>query len=80
MIPSMAHDKVFMDFISRMLEFDPAKRIKIEDILKHEYLSEFYKPYEIEEIKKTQVNLKLHINDNIKLSVKDYRNIIYKEL
>lgn len=30
MIPSMAHDKVFMDFLSRMLEFDPAKRIKIE--------------------------------------------------
>ena len=45
MIPTMAHDKVFMDFLSRMLEFDPGKRMKIEDILKHEYLSEFYKRY-----------------------------------
>ena len=24
--------------------------------------------------------MKLHINDNIKLSMKDYRSIIYKEL
>lgn len=29
MIPSMAHDPVFMDFISSMLEFDPSKRIQI---------------------------------------------------
>ena len=31
-------------------------------------------------MKKTHVNLKLHINDNVKLSMKDYRNIIYKEI
>lgn len=43
----MSHNPIFMDFISRMLEFDPSKRIKIEDIIKHEYLQEFYKPYEI---------------------------------
>jgi hypothetical protein len=30
------------------------------------------------EIKKTHVNLKLHMNDNTKLSSKHYRNIIYK--
>lgn len=76
-IPSMSDDKPFFDLISRMLEFDPSKRIRIEDILRHEYLSEFYKPKEIQEIKKAQVNLKLHINDNVKLSVKDYQHIIY---
>ena len=76
----MAHDPIFMDFISRMLEFDPSKRMQIDEIIRHEYLSEFYKPYEIQELKKTQVNLKLHINDNTKLSMKDYRNIIYKEI
>lgn len=76
-IPNMSDDKLFFDLISRMLEFDPSKRIKIEDILRHEYLSEFYKPKEIQEIKKAQVNLKLHINDNVKLSVKDYQHIIY---
>lgn len=79
-IPNMAHDPIFMDFISRMLEFDPSKRMQIDEIIRHEYLSEFYKPYEIQELKKTQVNLKLHINDNTKLSMKDYRNIIYKEI
>lgn len=32
------------------------------------------------EIKKAQVNLKLHFNDNKKLSIKNYRSIIYKEI
>ena len=34
-IPNMAHDPIFMDFISRMLEFDPSKRMKIDEIIKH---------------------------------------------
>ena len=76
----MADNDIFMDFISRMLQFDPSKRIKIEEILKHDYLKDFYKSSEFQEIKKTQITLKLHINDNTKLSVREYRNIIYKEL
>jgi mitogen-activated protein kinase 15 len=31
-----------LDLISRMLEFDPSKRITIEEVLRHEYLAEFY--------------------------------------
>jgi mitogen-activated protein kinase 15 len=73
-------DKKLLDLVSRALEFEPRKRITIEDILKHPYLEEFYNPKEIQEIRKTHVNLKLHINDNTKLSVKNYRTIIYKEI
>lgn len=41
MIPcssGQSNQKILLDFISRMLEFDPSKRIKIEDIIKHPYL------------------------------------------
>ena len=40
MIP--VNDPKLMDLISRMLEFDPSKRIGIEQVLKHPYLEEFY--------------------------------------
>jgi serine/threonine protein kinase len=31
-------DKKLLDLVSRCLEFDPSKRIKIEDVIKHPYL------------------------------------------
>ena len=31
-----------LDLMAKCLEFDPEKRIKIEDVLKHPYLKEFY--------------------------------------
>lgn len=71
-------DKKLLDLVSKCLEFDPSRRIRIEDVIKHPYLEEFYNAKEIQEIKKTQINLRLHMNDNTKLSVKNYRNIIYK--
>jgi serine/threonine protein kinase len=73
-------NKKLLDLVSKTLEFDPHKRITIEQILKHPYLEEFYNAQEIQSIKKTHVNLKLHMNDNTKLSVKNYRNLIYSEI
>ena len=73
-------DKKLIDLVSKTLEFDPSKRIRIEDVLKHPYLEEFYNAKEFQDIRKTHVNLKLHMNDNTKLSVKHYRTIIYKEI
>ena len=36
MIP--ANDAKLMDLVGKMLEFDPSKRIGIEEVLKHPYL------------------------------------------
>jgi mitogen-activated protein kinase 15 len=35
-------DKKLLDLVSKTLEFEPRKRITIEEILKHPYLDEFY--------------------------------------
>ena len=63
------------DLIEKLLEFDPDKRLTIEQILTHPYLSEFYNKKELTESKG---KIKLPIDDNQRLSLKDYRNIIYE--
>jgi hypothetical protein len=45
--------------------------------LQHPYLAEFYNKKEIDDICRQKVHLRLHINDNVKLSLKDYRSLIY---
>jgi mitogen-activated protein kinase 15 len=40
MVPNASDD--CLDLIAKMLDFDPDKRIDIEEILTHPYLSEFY--------------------------------------
>lgn len=62
-----------LDLISRMLEFNPAKRLSIEEVLKHEYLAEFYDEKEMKQIKANKPKITLHISDNTKLTTKDYR-------
>jgi len=45
--------------------------------LKHEYLSEFYDEKEIKLMRSGRAKIQLHINDNTKLSLRDYRELIY---
>jgi mitogen-activated protein kinase 15 len=66
-----------MDLICRMLEFDPDKRVSIEEILTHPYLAEFYNKQELLPAKD---KIKIPIDDNQRLSLKEYRNIIYEEI
>ena len=63
------------DLMCRTLEFDPSKRLSIEEILKHPYLKDFYEP---SELRFSRTKIKLPINDNRRLSLKDYRNILYE--
>ena len=62
-----------LQLIQKLLQFDPVKRITIEQVLKHEYLAEFYNERDFKDIKNMKVKIQLHINDNKKASVKDYR-------
>lgn len=47
------------------------------DVLKHPYLEEFYNSDEIIVAKNP---IKADVSDNQKLTIKDYRNLIYKQI
>lgn len=66
-----------IDLVMKMLEFNPANRIKIEDILKHPYVAQFReKRTEIESRK----SIRPPVSDNKKLNLKQYRSMIYESI
>lgn len=69
-------DELALDLISKMLQFNPKKRITIEEVLKHPYLRDFHNP--ANEIISRPI--RPVVDDNKKLSLKDYRSLIYKEI
>ena len=66
-----------LSLIQKLLQFDPKKRYTIDQVLKHEYLAEFYNEKDLREVKNMKQKIHLHINDNKKVSVKDYRELLY---
>jgi mitogen-activated protein kinase 15 len=73
---SNAEDSV-RDLMSKMLVFNPNKRINIDQILKHPYLEEFHDPPN-EPI--CEHRIVPNISENRKLSMKEYRMLIYNEI
>lgn len=47
------------------------------DVLKHPYLEQFYNPDQIIVAKQ---KIKTNVDDNNKLTLKEYRSIIYKQI
>ena len=66
-----------LDLLRRLLAFSPTERITVEDALKHPYVKGFH--CEEDEIVCKKV-IKLPVDDNIKLSLKEYREAIYKDI
>ena len=66
-----------LDLISKMLEFSPERRPSIQEIMKHPYLKEFYRK---EDMLVAERQVRVPIDDNQRLSLKEYRNLIYEEL
>lgn len=69
-------DELALDLVSKMLQFNPKKRITIEEILQHPYLRDFHNPAN----EPVSAPIRPAISDNKKLSLKDYRSLIYKEI
>jgi mitogen-activated protein kinase 15 len=66
-----------IDLVKKMLEFNPDKRIKMEEILKHPYVAQFRDSRtEIESRK----SIRPPVSDNKKLNLKQYRNLIYESI
>lgn len=58
--------------LTKLLQFDPRKRIKMQDIIEHPYCSRFRNKVEWKKMEK-MVRVKY---DNMKLSIDDYKLLL----
>lgn len=68
-----------LDFLNRLLQFNPNKRMKVDEALRHPYVAEFHDQYKETEISSNKL-IKIPIDDNIKYSVKEYRQKLYDDI
>jgi mitogen-activated protein kinase 15 len=66
-----------LDFMRKLLVFNPNNRLTIEEALKHKYLEQFSSPEE--EIVCDHL-IKIPMDDNTKFTVKEYRDAIYTDI
>lgn len=64
-----------LDLISKTLNFNPEKRPSMLDIIKHPFLKEFFNKQEVIE---AEGKIRIEVDDNKKLTLKEYRGFIYK--
>jgi mitogen-activated protein kinase 15 len=72
-------DSVELDMLQKLLLFNPDKRMTIEEALEHPYVSEFHEQYKETEISCDKV-IKIPIDDNVKYTVKEYRQKLYDDI
>jgi len=68
-------DEDALDLLSKLLHFNPEKRITAEEALEHAYVEQFHN---IDEEPKCPRVIQIPINDNKKLSVAAYREELYR--
>jgi len=66
-----------LDFLRKLLVFNPNNRLTVEEALKHKYLEQFSSPEE--EIVCDHI-IGIPMDDNTKFSVKEYRDAIYSDI
>jgi mitogen-activated protein kinase 15 len=66
-----------LDFVQKMLVFNPERRLTIYQALEHPFVAQFHNP---EEEVTTTEPLKLTLSDDKRYTVNDYRNKVYRHL
>lgn len=66
-----------LDLLSKLLCFNPKKRLTAEQALNHPYVAQFHNPEDEPVCGKI---IKIPINDNTKLSMREYRDRLYQEI
>lgn len=70
-------DPITIDFISKLLFFNPHRRLTIIQALEHPFVAEFRRPEE-ELVEEDPIHLSL--SDSKRYQTKEYRNKLYKEI
>lgn len=70
-------DKAALDLIQSCLIFNPEKRISAKEALRHPYVAQFHNPEDEPECPHV---IRIPIDDNVKLTVQDYRDRLYDEV
>jgi len=73
--PKASKDAI--DLMTKLLQFNPEKRITAEKALEHPFVALFHNKDEEPVCKK---KIKLHFDDNTKYSINDYRERLYSEI
>lgn len=66
-----------LDLMSKLLQFNPEKRIDAETALRHPYLAQFHNP-EDEPVMARPISIS--IDDNKRYSISEYRKYLYKKI
>jgi mitogen-activated protein kinase 15 len=68
-----------LDLLSKLLQFNPNRRISVEKALEHPYLADFHSQYKETEITCDRL-ITIPIDDNVKYTVKEYRMKLYEDI
>ena len=68
-----------LDLLSKLLQFNPNKRIDVNTALEHNYVKDFHSQYSDTEIV-CEKPINVPIDDNVKYPAKEYRKRLYDEV
>jgi len=72
----MASDEA-LDLLKNLLQFNPSKRLTAEQAMKHPYVAQFHNP---DDEPKCDRVITIPIDDNIKYTIREYRDRLYMEI